>query len=119
MLSLHVQRKRFFSDLSREGPPGECDDPGGYVLAEIRFGPRNNLPQRKPLGHGTAHTTANGVGTQDSANCALKQQGTESWFKPTVRILKNMRNRMIDKNMIEEGPGPFLILGGHALQCTV
>jgi hypothetical protein len=43
---------------------------------------------------------------QHSANCTLKHQGTKSWFKPTVRILKNMRNRMIDKNMIEEGLAP-------------
>ena len=49
---------------------------------------------------------------QHSANCTLKHQGTNSWFKPTVRIFKNMRNRMIDKKMIEEGLAPSYYLEG-------
>lgn len=30
-----------------------------------------------------------------------KHQATNNWFKPTVRIYKNMRNRMIDANMLQ------------------
>jgi hypothetical protein len=49
---------------------------------------------------------------QHSENCTVKHQGTNGWFKPTVRILKNMRNRMIDKKMIEEGLAPSYYLEG-------
>jgi hypothetical protein len=37
---------------------------------------------------------------QHSANCTTKHQGTKQWFKPMVRIFKNMRNRMIEKGML-------------------
>jgi hypothetical protein len=49
---------------------------------------------------------------QHSENCTLKHQGTKSWFKPTVRIFKNMRNRMIDKKMIQDGLAPSYYLEG-------
>jgi hypothetical protein len=38
--------------------------------------------------------------------CSYFSLHVRRWFKPTVRILKNMRNRMIDKNMIEESLAP-------------
>jgi hypothetical protein len=37
---------------------------------------------------------------QHYKNCAAKHQDTNEWFKPTARILKNMRNRMIDDRII-------------------
>lgn len=49
---------------------------------------------------------------QHSANCTTKHQGTNSWFKPTVRILKNMRNSMIDHGYIAEGVAPSYFLEG-------
>jgi hypothetical protein len=49
---------------------------------------------------------------QHLENCTAKHQGTRSWFKPTVRICKNMRNRMIDRGMIEEGLAPSYYLEG-------
>lgn len=49
---------------------------------------------------------------QHSANCATKHQNTRSWFKPCVRILKNMRNSMIEKGYLKEGIAPSYFLEG-------
>jgi hypothetical protein len=46
------------------------------------------------------------------ANCTAKHQGTNSWFKPTVRIFKNMRNRMIDAGTIASGLAPSYFIEG-------
>lgn len=40
---------------------------------------------------------------EHSKACTTKHQTTNMWFKPTVRILKNMRNRMIEKSIIKDG----------------
>ena len=37
---------------------------------------------------------------QHHKNCAAKAGDTSEWFKPTARILKNMRNRMINDGVI-------------------
>jgi hypothetical protein len=47
-----------------------------------------------------------------STNCTTKHQGTNQWFKPMVRIVKNMRNRMIDGNYIKEGLAPSYFIEG-------
>jgi hypothetical protein len=47
-----------------------------------------------------------------SKNCTTKHQNTNQWFKPMVRIVKNMRNRMIDANYIREGLAPSYFLEG-------
>lgn len=49
---------------------------------------------------------------QHSANCTTKHQGTNSWFKPCVRILKNMRNRMIADGFLADGVAPSYFLEG-------
>jgi hypothetical protein len=49
---------------------------------------------------------------QHSTNCTSKHQNTNSWFKPTVRILKNMRNSMIDQGYLAEGVAPSYFLEG-------
>jgi predicted acylesterase/phospholipase RssA len=49
---------------------------------------------------------------QHSANCTAKHQATNSWFKPAVRILKNMRQRLVDTNAIEKGIAPSYFLEG-------
>lgn len=49
---------------------------------------------------------------QHSTNCTTKHQETNSWFKPTVRILKNMRNAMIDRGYIKDGLAPSYFLEG-------
>jgi hypothetical protein len=35
-----------------------------------------------------------------SSNCTSKHQDTNSWFKPTVRILKNARGCMVDRGLL-------------------
>ncbi|WP_159947135.1 nucleotidyltransferase [Rhizobium sp. 18065] len=49
---------------------------------------------------------------QHSANCTTKHQNTGSYFKPTVRIFKNMRNRMIAAGTLEAGVAPSYYLEG-------
>ncbi len=49
---------------------------------------------------------------QHSANCTAKHQQTASWFKPTVRIFKNMRNAMIAKGRLADGVAPSYFVEG-------
>lgn len=49
---------------------------------------------------------------QHSANCTTKHQDTNQWFKPMVRILKNMRNRMIADRYLGDGVAPSYYLEG-------
>lgn len=66
---------------------------------------------------GVVFWTANGTRIvnfpkQHSENCTTKHQGTNQWFKGTVRMLKNMRNRMIDDGVIGDGLAPSYFLEG-------
>jgi hypothetical protein len=47
-----------------------------------------------------------------SANCSAKHQATNSWFKPTVRILKNLRGRLEADGLIPDGCAPSYYLEG-------
>lgn len=49
---------------------------------------------------------------QHSANLTLTHQQTNEWLKPTVRIYKNMRNRMIEAAVLDEGVAPSYFLEG-------
>jgi len=49
---------------------------------------------------------------QHSANCTTKHQNASQWYKPTVRIFKTMRNRMIQDKMIKDGLSPSYYLEG-------
>lgn len=49
---------------------------------------------------------------QHSANCTTKHQATNGWFKPSVRILKNMRRCLVDDGKIEKGIAPSYFLEG-------
>jgi hypothetical protein len=49
---------------------------------------------------------------QHSANCTTKHQGTNGWFKPMVRVLKNMRISMVEKGYLQEGIAPSYFLEG-------
>jgi hypothetical protein len=50
--------------------------------------------------------------TQHSQNCTKKHQNTQMWFKPVVRVLKNLRGSLIAKNMIAAGMAPSYYLEG-------
>jgi hypothetical protein len=49
---------------------------------------------------------------QHSTNCTEKHKATNQWFKPTVRMFKNMRNRMIERGELGEGIAPSYFLEG-------
>jgi hypothetical protein len=43
---------------------------------------------------------------QHSEHCTAKHQATNSWFKPMVRILKNLRGKLVDEGIISSGVAP-------------
>ena len=49
---------------------------------------------------------------QHSDNCTTKHKNTNDWFKPVVRVYKNMRNRMVDDGVIKAGLAPSYFLEG-------
>jgi hypothetical protein len=49
---------------------------------------------------------------QHSENMTRKHQATNSWLKPTVRIFKNMRNRLIRDGKIKSGAAPSYFIEG-------
>lgn len=49
---------------------------------------------------------------QHSDNCTAKHQATNSWFKRTVRVYKNMRNYMVDRNLLQDGIAPSYFIEG-------
>ena len=49
---------------------------------------------------------------QHSANLTTKHQNTSEWLKPTARVLKNMRSRMVDDGLIEAGIAPSYYIEG-------
>ena len=49
---------------------------------------------------------------QHSANCTAKHQATNQWFKPTVRILKNVRRAMVNDGLIEKTIAPSYFIEG-------
>jgi hypothetical protein len=49
---------------------------------------------------------------QHSENCTTKHQASSSWFKPTVRIFKNIRNRMVSEGKLANGIAPSYYIEG-------
>ena len=49
---------------------------------------------------------------QHSANLTARHQSAETWLKPMVRILKNMRGRCISEGLLKEGIAPSYYLEG-------
>lgn len=49
---------------------------------------------------------------QHSENCTAKHQATNQWFKPVVRVLKNLRGRMVEEGRIEAGLAPSYYIEG-------
>src|SRR5207253_841798 len=44
--------------------------------------------------------------TLHSDHCTAKHQAAASWFKPVVRIMKNMRKHLVDKGQLRSGVAP-------------
>ncbi|MEZ0208686.1 MAG: nucleotidyltransferase [Candidatus Paceibacterota bacterium] len=49
---------------------------------------------------------------QHSANLTAKHQNTDGWLKPMVRVIKNLRSRLVDDGVIEAGEAPSYYLEG-------
>jgi Second Messenger Oligonucleotide or Dinucleotide Synthetase domain len=49
---------------------------------------------------------------QHSANLTTKHQATYQWFKPMVRILKNMRSKLVDDGVLAAGSAPSYFIEG-------
>lgn len=49
---------------------------------------------------------------QHSANLTTKHQATYQWFKPMVRILKNMRSKLEDDGVLAAGSAPSYFIEG-------
>jgi hypothetical protein len=57
-------------------------------------------------------TQTNNYPEQHSANCTAKHQACSEWFKPMVRILKNMRSKLVEDKMIGTGTAPSYFIEG-------
>jgi hypothetical protein len=55
---------------------------------------------------------------QHSDNCTAKHKETSQWFKPTVRIYKNMRNHLVDANILRDGTAPSYFIEGMLWNVT-
>lgn len=49
---------------------------------------------------------------QHSDNSTWKHQSTRQYYKPMVRILKNMRNKLVDEKMLGDGVAPSYFIEG-------
>lgn len=49
---------------------------------------------------------------QHSANLTTKHQRTEQWLKPMVRILKNLRSCLVERELLTDGVAPSYYLEG-------
>jgi hypothetical protein len=49
---------------------------------------------------------------QHSENCTTKHQATDKWFKPMVRVLKNLRSKLVETKRIEVGVAPSYYIEG-------
>ena len=49
---------------------------------------------------------------QHSANLTTKHQATNQWFKPMVRILKNMRSKLVKDGLLPVGSAPSYFIEG-------
>lgn len=106
------ERKAIF--IPGSGNRRDCD-----VLAcvEIRRYIRYRSAADNLFHKGICFWTADGVQIvnfpkQHSDSCTAKHQATDGWFKPVVRIVKNMRNAMVDAGYLAEGVAPSYFLEG-------
>jgi len=49
---------------------------------------------------------------QHSQQCTIKHKATNGWYKPMVRILKNMRGKLVEKGSIKSGAAPSYFIEG-------
>ncbi|HEY5238327.1 MAG TPA: nucleotidyltransferase [Rhizomicrobium sp.] len=59
-----------------------------------------------------ANTMIENFPKQHSENCTRKHQNTNGWFKPMVRVFKNMRNAMLKKGLLADRVAPSYFIEG-------
>ena len=99
------------------GGDGNRRDTDVLPAIEHRRYTRFNTATDCTYAEGISFRTSDGVKIinypkQHSANLTAKHQRTNNWLKPTVRVIKNMRNTMIDKGYIADGIAPSYFLEG-------
>lgn len=87
------------------------------LVAPHRRYTRYYSEQDKECVEGVLFITTNGTSIvnypkQHSENMTRNHQLTKEWLKPTVRIYKNLRNRMIEKGFLNEGVAPSYFIEG-------
>jgi hypothetical protein len=117
-------KKKFDSSVDTSGKKalmvkanGSRRDADVAVCADFRRYYKFSSFSDQSFGEGICFFTPDGARIdnfpkQHSANCTAKHQNTSQWFKPTVRIFKNMRNRMLQDNMIKDGLAPSYYIEG-------
>lgn len=89
------------------------------VIAAIKFRRyhrfKNLGDQKYDEGIWFAQASGDGIANypkQHSANLTAKHQRTNSWFKPTARILKNLRGKLVDDGVLAAKVAPSYFLEG-------
>ena len=120
---IEALKKAFGDDFVHEGPKAVWVKPSGNrrsadVIVSTkhrryyRFRDRQDQRYDSGICFWSGHAKIVNYPKQHSANCTVKHQTTDEWFKPMVRILKNMRNRMVDDGLIEKTLAPSYFLEG-------
>ena len=96
---------------------GSRRDADVLVAAELRryYAFKSSTDQRYDEGicfFNSAGKRIDNFPKQHSDNCTTKHQNTKQWFKPTVRVFKNLRNKLIDGGKIEEDLAPSYFIEG-------
>ena len=123
MRGRRVSRAAFGAAFVEEGPKAVWIKPYGtrrhadvIVAAEYRryfsFRGGQNQSYESGICFWSGNTQIINYPKQHSANCTAKHQATNGWFEPMVRILKNMRTRMVNVDAIEDGVAPSYFLEG-------
>lgn len=115
-------RSSFGNDVDLTGKKAVKIKPNGNrrpadVIIATTFRNYYNSPQGPQYVEGILFQTRDGrqvinYPKQHSENCTAKHQATKGWFKPTVRIFKNMRRRLVDAGIIDKSVAPSYFIEG-------
>ena len=72
---------------------------GGYYTSGICFWDSKNV---QIVNYPKLHST----------NATRKHQATNSWYKPTVRVMKNLRRKLVADGKLEDGVAPSYFIEG-------
>jgi hypothetical protein len=87
------------------------------AAAQFRRYYKYNSPSDQSYSEGICFFNSNGFRIanypqQHSKNSTTKHQATNSWFKPMVRILKNMRSKLVSDGIIKNDLAPSYYIEG-------